>query len=168
MAKKVTRKAKEEESAKKKVKTKKAGTGTTKKVTKSTTKKATVKRIKPQDDGITCTMVAKKLGVTPKSLRVFLRDKFSHLRSGDYTIWSWDKWTDPELKEIMKAFKEREKERLSKSKQKDTPKPKKKAVKEKPKKEKPKKESPPKKKGNSGDSEKPKKKKIRRRKGGSL
>jgi hypothetical protein len=80
---------------------------TKKKVTnkKSEKKQEAPKRERP---AIGTIELAEKLGTTPKNLRNFLRTNFEHLRSGEYTIWGWDKWTDPQLKEIIKAWNSRE------------------------------------------------------------
>ena len=86
------------------------------------TKKETAKKVAPKKEApkkevaprqsahaITTIELADKLGTTPKALRNFLRTNFEHLRGEGYTAWGWDKWNDPQLKEIMSSFASREK-----------------------------------------------------------
>ena len=123
----------------------------TKKSPKKETKKAPPKR---ETSPIGTKELAEKLGTTPKNLRNFLRTNFEHLRQGEYTVWGWSKWTDPQLKEIMSAWKNRDSASVKKEKpvkkDKTESKPKKEKVKEKPEKKVKKKK---KKKKKSGDEE---------------
>lgn len=75
---------------------------------KASTKKA---KAKSKPKGIGASAVAEKLGANPKTFRAWLRRK---VNSGDLKIatrepksrYTWATWKDPELAQIMKAWKE--------------------------------------------------------------
>lgn len=69
------------------------------------------KKVPPKNDVpegyITTQDVADELGITPKSLRVVLREHFAGDEKEGYTRYSWKNWNDQELKRVMKYFANR-------------------------------------------------------------
>ncbi len=71
---------------------------------------------KKKASGIGASAVAEKLGANAKTFRAWLRRKVENSEEGDVfahlanrearSRYSWPKWSDPDLKAIMKAWKD--------------------------------------------------------------